>query len=72
MAAGELAFYEVIKKRRTVRDFEPEKIPEEVIKRVVSAAMNAPTNDHMRDWHYIIVRDKEVAKELLSARRGHG
>ncbi len=67
MAAGELAFYEVIKKRRTVRDFEPEKIPEEVIKRVVSAAMNAPTNDHMRDWHYIIVRDKEVAKELLSA-----
>ena len=38
MVAGELAFYEVIKKRRTVRD-----------------------------WHYIIVRDKEVAKELLSA-----
>ena len=59
-------FYKVIEKRRTVRDFEPEEIPDEVIERVISAAMKAPTNDHMRDWHYIIVRDKAVAEKLLS------
>ena len=59
-------FYKVTEKRRTVRDFEPEEIPDEVIERVISAAMKAPTNDHMRDWHYIIVRDKAVAEKLLS------
>ena len=59
-------FYKVIEKRRTVRDFEPEEIPDEVIERVISAAMKAPTNDHMRDWHYVIVRDKVVAEKLLS------
>ena len=59
-------FYKVIEKRRTVRDFEPEEIPDEVIERVISAAMKAPTNDHMRDWHYIIVRDKKVTEKLLS------
>lgn len=59
-------FYKVIERRRTVRDFEPEEIPDEVIERVISAAMKAPTNDHMRDWHYIIVRDKAVAEKLLS------
>ena len=59
-------FYKVIEKRRTVRDVEPEEIPDEVIERVISAAMKAPTNDHMRDWHYIIVRDKAVAEKLLS------
>ena len=59
-------FYKVIEKRRTVRDFEPEEILDEVIERVISAAMKAPTNDHMRDWHYIIVRDKAVAEKLLS------
>ena len=61
-----MVFYKVIEKRRTVRDFEPEEIPDEVIERVISAAMKAPTNDHMRDWHYIIVRDKAVAEKLLS------
>ena len=54
-------FYKVIEKRRTVRDFEPEEIPDEVIERVISAAMKAPTNDHMRDWHYIVVMDKVLS-----------
>ena len=42
-------FYEVIDKRRTIRDFESEDIPDEVIARIISAAMKAPTNDHTRD-----------------------
>ena len=58
-------FYEVIDKRRTIRDFESADISEDVIERVISAAMKAPTNDHMRDWHYIIVKDREVAAKLL-------
>jgi len=60
-----MEFYEVIEKRRTIRDFESEDIPKEVIKRVISAAMKAPTNDHMRDWHFIIVKDRETAARLL-------
>ena len=54
-----MEFYEVIEKRRTIRDFESEDIPKEVIERVISAAMKAPTNDHMRDWHFIIVKDRQ-------------
>ena len=60
-----MEFYEVIEKRRTIRDFEAEDIPKEVIERVISAAMKAPTNDHMRDWHFIIVKDRETAARLL-------
>ena len=60
-----MEFYEVIEKRRTIRDFESEDIPKEVIERVISAAMKAPTNDHMRDWHFIIVKDREIAARLL-------
>ena len=36
-------FYEVIDKRRTIRDFESADISEDVIERVISAAMKAPT-----------------------------
>ena len=58
-------FYDVINSRRTVRDFENEEIPEEIIEKIIAAAFKAPTNDHMRDWHYIIIRDKEIAASLL-------
>lgn len=60
-----MEFYDVIEKRRTIRDFEPEDIPEEVLERIISAAMKAPTNDHMRDWQYIIVKDRGTAARLL-------
>ncbi len=58
-------FYEVIDKRRTIRDFENEAIPDEVLERIIGAALKAPTNDHMRDWHYIIIKDKETVAKLL-------
>lgn len=60
-----MEFYEVINKRRTIRDFEDESIPEETLEKIIAAAFKAPTNDHMRDWHFIIIRDKEVAASLL-------
>lgn len=58
-------FYEAIENRKTVRDFEAGTIPTEVFERIISAALKAPTNDHMRDWHYIIVQDKTVIAKLL-------
>ena len=58
-------FYEAATARSSVRDFTDEKIPEEIMKRIVEAAYMAPANDHFRDWHYIIVSDKEVMREVL-------
>ena len=58
-------FYEVIEKRRTVRNFENTDIPDEIIEKIIGAALKAPTNDHMRDWHYIIIKDKGSASRLL-------
>ena len=60
-----MEFYEAIEKRRTVRDFENDPISDEVIERIIGAALKAPTNDHMRDWHYIVIKDKEVVSKLL-------
>ncbi len=59
-------FYKVIENRRTIRDFEDETISDEVLERIIGAALKAPTNDHMRDWHYIIIKDKETVAKLLN------
>lgn len=58
-------FYDVIYKRRTIRDFTDEDIPIEVVERIIDAAFKAPTNDHMRDWEYVIINDKEVVEKAL-------
>ena len=60
-----MEFYHAIEKRRTVRDFESETIPDEIVERIISAGLKAPTNDHMRDWHYIVIRDRNTVVKLL-------
>lgn len=60
-----MEFYEAIEKRRTVRDFEEASISQTVIERIIGAGLMAPTNDHMRDWHYIVVSDKNIVIKLL-------
>ena len=58
-------FYEVISKRSSVREFTDEPIPEETLKRILQAAYQAPTNDHFRDWHFLVVTDKAVLRNVL-------
>ena len=57
--------FEAIEKRRTVREFENESISQEIIEKIINAGLQAPTNDHMRDWHYIVIRDKNKTLKLL-------
>ena len=60
-----MEFYKVLEKRRTIRDFENEAISSDVIERIINAGLQAPTNDHMRDWHYIVIQDKNTVVKLL-------
>jgi nitroreductase len=60
-----MEFFEVVNKRRTIRDFENEVISKEIIEKIISAGLKAPTNDHMRDWQFVVITDKEVTVKLL-------
>lgn len=58
-------FYEAVNNRRSIRNFTDEKISEEAIRRIIEAAYKAPANDHFRDWHYIVITDKEKMREVI-------
>ncbi|WP_099469169.1 nitroreductase family protein [Konateibacter massiliensis] len=58
-------FYSVVNNRRTIRDFKDEPIDRDTIYRIIEAGMKAPTNDHMRDWHFIVIDDKANMKQLI-------
>ena len=59
-------FYDVIKSRHSIRDFADESIPDDIMKRIVEAAYTAPANDHFRDWHYVVTRDKDIMKNAIA------
>ncbi len=61
-----MELYEAINKRRTIRDFEDKPIYEDIIKRILSAGLKAPTNNHLREWEFIIVNDKKQRKRILN------
>ena len=37
----------------------------ETIERILDAGMRAPTNDHMRNWEFVVIQDKEERLKLL-------
>lgn len=63
--------YTTLKTRRTVRDFEqdgitPRSIAPELVQKLLSAGFLAPTNDHMRDWHFVLLNDLTLRLSLIS------
>jgi 5,6-dimethylbenzimidazole synthase len=52
------AVYRAIRERRDVRSgFLPEPMPDELLKRLLEAAHNAPSVGLMQPWRFIVVRD---------------
>jgi len=56
--------YEIMMKRRSVRQFKEEPIPEEVIGRLMDVVKNAPSGGNIQPISVILVQDREARKEL--------
>lgn len=61
-----MEFYQVLEKRRTVRDFSDRKVDDEVLKRILGAAFKAPTNDHLRQFEFVVVRGARKDRRIIS------
>ncbi len=61
-----MEFYEAVETRRTIREFEDKLISEDIVKRILSAGLKAPTNNHLREWEFVIVNDKKERLKVLN------
>ena len=61
-----MEFYEVLEKRRTIRDFSGREVSEDILQKVLCAAFHAPTNDHLRQFEFVVVRGRENIARLVS------
>ncbi len=59
-----MEFYDVINKRRSIRQFEDREIPIEVLERILDAGLKAPSSNHQRRWELVTLTDKSIIQEL--------
>ncbi len=55
---------ELMKKRRTIRKFKPEPIPDDYIKKVIDAAHWAPSGANTQPWEFVVVKDTEMKNKI--------
>lgn len=67
MQARAEAFYEEIRRRRTVRDFADTPLPDGLIETCLLAAGTAPNGANLQPWHFVVVRDPGLKRKIREA-----
>jgi nitroreductase len=64
-------FLALFAKRRSVRRYKPDPVPEEHLRRILDAARCAPTSGNQQPWKFLVIRDRvkiDRMKALCAAR----
>jgi len=67
MQARATAFYDEMRRRRTVRDFSDRPVPRSVIEACLRTAGTAPSGANQQPWHFVVVRDPVVKTRIRAA-----
>jgi len=60
-------FYRFMSRRRTVRDFSDQDVPQAVLQNALLAAGTAPSGANMQPWHFVVVQDPEAKRRIREA-----
>jgi nitroreductase len=61
------AFFELMDRRRTVRDYTDRDVPFELIEKAIATAGTAPSGANMQPWRFVVVRDPDVKRRVREA-----
>lgn len=61
---------ETILKRRSIRRYKREPIPEEDLKKILECGRQAPSAGNRQPWHFIVTRDPDLKAKLAEACNG--
>lgn len=60
-------YYEVIRKRRSIRAYQNRDVEEDKLKRILEAARIAPSAGNIQPWRFVAIRKDEVKQKLKAA-----
>lgn len=67
MLATSESFMTTLQRRRTVRDFSDRAVDPQIIENAVRAAVSAPSGANKQPWHFVIVQDPKVKRDIRRA-----
>jgi nitroreductase len=67
--SNEIGLFEVIYSARAVRKFRPDPVPDEILSRILDAAIRAPSGGNRQQWLFILVKDREQRARLAAVYR---
>ena len=59
-----MEYIDIIKKRRSIRRYKKDKIPKEIIEKIVDAARFAPTARAVEPWEFIVITESSTLKKI--------
>ncbi|MBN1321459.1 MAG: nitroreductase family protein [Thermoleophilia bacterium] len=63
---------DLVTRRRTIRQFKPDPVPDEYITKIIEVARWAPSGFHTQPWEFVVVKDLEVKAKIVAALDEHG
>jgi len=60
-------FYDLLNKRRTVREFSDKPVPQALIENIIMAASTAPSGAHKQPWTFCVVSNPTIKSEIRKA-----
>ncbi len=66
----ELTAEELLRKRRSIRQFKNKPVPDELIMKVIELSRFAPSSYNSQSFYFVIVKNEEVRKKLGNVRPG--
>jgi nitroreductase len=67
MRARAISFADDLQRRRTVREFSAEPVPEEIIQACIRAAGSAPSGANKQPWHFAVVGSGDMKRRIRQA-----
>ena len=67
MLARSRTFYDLLKRRRTVRDFSAKPVHKEIIENAIKTACSAPSGANKQPWYFVAVESAEVKRTIRKA-----
>ena len=59
---------EKLRKRRSIRKYTGEAVPEEKLKSILRAGLLSPTSKNLHPWEFLVVRDRSTLTKLAECR----
>lgn len=64
-------FIELVKKRRSIRNFKSDPIPDEHINKIIKAARWSPSGFNMQPWEFVVVKNQELKDSIAKYVQDH-